>query len=111
MFDEHFDPDAPQWTTAAIGGPLSGANQALAHIVFDRDKQKFHSLYGATLDVVHRGYELNAFRYLLSGGLNFRQLVPGVLGGPIRLLERLGKPLAKHWSLHQVTVIRKKQAC
>jgi SAM-dependent methyltransferase len=108
--DEHFDPEAPGWTTAAIGGPLSGANQALSHIVFERDRKRFDELYGSTLNIVHRGYELNALRYLLSGGLNFRQLVPGMLGGPIRLLERLGKPVAKHWSLHQATVIQKR-AC
>ena len=28
--DEHFDPAAPGWRTEGIGGPLSGANQALA---------------------------------------------------------------------------------
>lgn len=105
--DEHFDADAQSWQTAAIGGPLSGANQALAHIVFQRDLQRFNELYGNRLEIVHRGYELNALRYLLSGGLNFRQLVPSFMAGPLAILESLCYPLARFWSLHQIIVIRK----
>lgn len=106
--DEHFDPSAPGWRTAEIGGPLSGANQALAHIVFRRDLQRFNELYGAQLEIVHRGYELNALRYLLSGGVNFRQLSPSFMDGPLTLLESIARPLASFWSLHQVIVIRKR---
>ena len=106
--DEHFDPDASNWQTATIGGPLSGANQALAHIVFRRDQARFQELYGKRLEIVSRSYALNSLRYLLSGGLNFRQLLPSAFGPLLQLMERLGAPLARHWSLHQIIVLRKK---
>lgn len=106
--DEHFDPDAPEWRTAEIGGPLSGANQAMAHIVFERDQVLFEAKHGAQLEVVYCGYELNALRYLLSGGLNFRQIFPSFFSYPLALLEKLASPLARYWSLHQVIVIRKR---
>lgn len=106
--DESFLPDAKNWNTTDIAGPLSGANQALAHIVFQRDIVRFNSLYGETLEVVHQGYVLNALRYLISGGLNFRQLLPSVFEPLLCALEYASKPLARYVSLHQVIVIRKR---
>lgn len=105
--DERFDPEAPGWRTAEIGGPLSGANQALAHIVFERDRERFNKLYGPQLEIVHREYSLNALRYLMSGGLNFRQLMPSFMRSPLLAVESLARPLARFWSLHQVIVIRR----
>jgi SAM-dependent methyltransferase len=107
--DECFLPDAQSWQTTDIGGPLSGANQALAYIVFKRDIARFKSLYGEQLEIAYQGYILNALRYLLSGGLNFRQLLPSVFEPILRVLENISKPLARYWSLHQVIVIRKRQ--
>lgn len=107
--DESFLPDAQSWQTTDIGGPLSGANQALAYIVFERDIARFENLYGAHLEIAYRGYSLNAVRYLLSGGLNFRQLLPSAFEPILRMLESVGRPLARHWSFHQVIVIRKRQ--
>jgi SAM-dependent methyltransferase len=107
--DERFDPEADGWHTTDIAGPLSGANQALAHIVFDRDLARFEAQYGSQLEIVHRGYSLNALRYLLSGGLNFRQLLPSAVDPLLKMLESLGRPLARHWALHQIIVIRKRQ--
>jgi SAM-dependent methyltransferase len=106
--DEAFLPDAPDWRNAEIGGPLSGANQALAHIVFQRDRARFEATHGAALDLVHQGYELNGLRYLLSGGLNFRQLVPDLFETPLAQIERLAAPLARWWSLHQAVVLRRR---
>lgn len=107
--DERFLPDAKSWQTTDIAGPLSGANQALAYIVFERDIERFNNLYGEQLEIVHRGYTQNALRYLFSGGLNFRQLLPSALEPVLRFLETIGRPLARYWSFHQVIVIRKRQ--
>lgn len=107
--DEHFLPDAQSWQTTDIGGPLSGANQALAYIVFERDIARFKSLYGEHLEIAYRGYVLNALRYLFSGGLNFRQLLPTAFEPALRVLESVGRPLARYWSFHQIIVIRKRQ--
>jgi SAM-dependent methyltransferase len=105
--DEYFDVDAVDWKSVDIGGPLSGANQALAHIVFHRDRQRFEQRFGTRLRVIHEGYVLNALRYLFSGGVNFRPLLPSFMEMPLRLLERAGQVVARHWSLHQVIVITK----
>lgn len=107
--DEQFLPDAQSWQTSDIVGPLSGANQALAYIVFERDSARFESLYGEHLEIAYQGYSLNALRYLLSGGLNFRQLLPSAFEPILRMLEAIGRPLARYWSFHQVIVIRKRQ--
>ena len=105
--DEHFDKEAKGWMTTGITGPLSGANQALAHIVFERDLEVFEKTYGKELEVIHKEYELNSFRYIFSGGLNFRQLLPTFMNKPLTFIEWLLSPLAKYWSLHQIIVIRK----
>lgn len=103
---EFFDPMMPGWE-AHIVSPMSGANQALAHIVFERDRKIFQERYGSWLEVVATEYVLNGLRYLLSGGVNFRPLAPAFVDRPLQLLEKLGKPLAKHWSLHKLIVLRK----
>lgn len=106
--DESFLPDEKSWKTIDIGGPLSGANQALAHIVFNRDINRFNDMYGTCLEVVYHGYVSNALRYFLSGGLNFRQLFPSVFEPALRFIEIVSKPLARYLSLHQIIVIRKR---
>jgi SAM-dependent methyltransferase len=106
--DERFEPNAPNWSTTTIGGPLSGANQALAYIVFVRDLEQFNKLYGQHLEIIFHGYSLNALRYFFSGGLNFRQLLPSLVEPVLRFVEWTGGPLARYWSLHQIIVIRKR---
>ena len=105
--DEFFDPDMPEWTNYQIRGPLSGANQALSHIVFSRDLERFEREYGSELELVHREYCTNGLRYLLSGGLNFRQLIPNLLSPLVPAAEWVMSPLARFWSLHHVLVIRR----
>lgn len=106
--DEHFDPDASSWMTTEVRGPMSGANQALAYIVFERDRASFTEKYGRHLEIVHSVYCLNALRYLLSGGLNFRQMSPSFAEPFLRAIERSGRPWARHWSFHQLVVLRKR---
>jgi SAM-dependent methyltransferase len=106
--DEHFDPSAASWSNLAIGGPMSDANQALAHIVFKRDLDQFNKKYGDRLEVVYQKYSLNSLRYFFSGGLNFRQLLPSMSDPILKAIEVMAQPLARHWSFHQVTVIRRR---
>jgi hypothetical protein len=105
--DERFEPNEANWRNSHIAGPLSGANQALAHIVFSRDRSIFNACYGDNLSLVHKGYVLNGIRYLLSGGLNFRQLAPSIAIPVLRAIEGFMFPIAKFWTLHQVIVIKK----
>lgn len=106
--EEHFDPTASEWRTTEICGPLSGANQAMAHIIFSRDLARFEATHGKMLELVYRGYELNALRYLLSGGLSYRRILPASMERPLILIEKLLSPLARYWSLHEVIVLRKR---
>ncbi len=69
---EPFITDA-DWFIPA-GGPMSGANIALPWIVFQRDVQKFTKLF-PNLEISSITYH-TPLRYLISGGVSFKQLVP-----------------------------------
>jgi hypothetical protein len=80
---------------------MHGANQALSYIVFERDRALFEQRC-PTLEVVVREPLTNWLRYLLSGGLNFRQLVPSRTEEVLRALVRLLAPgrLARRGRAH-----------
>lgn len=103
---EGYDKRAPGWETP-VGGPMSGANQALSHLVFDRDLARFESEHPA-LEIVYRDVLRNWPRYLLSGGLNFRPIFPAAGTALIKLLERALAPLRGSLGLHRVIVLRKR---
>jgi SAM-dependent methyltransferase len=102
---EGFDKSYPAWETPAIG-PMNGANQALSYIVFVRDREEFSRKY-PSLEIVHEQRIGNYLKYLLSGGLNFKQLLPDWTVGTISLMEKLLWPLNRWFALHHVIVLRK----
>lgn len=102
---EGFDKDFPSWETPAAG-PMNGANQALSYIVFKRDRKEFERKH-PTLKIVHEERAGNYLKYLLSGGLNFRQLCPDVASPLVGLLQWCLSPLNRWLSLHHVVVLRK----
>jgi SAM-dependent methyltransferase len=55
-------------------GPLSGANGALPWIVFERDKKLFNKKF-PEFEIQEIKYHTPT-RYLISGGLSFKQIVP-----------------------------------
>ena len=68
-------------------GPLSDANNALAWIVFQRDKSLFHQKF-PKLDL--KQYETHsAIKYWVSGGLMSWTLVPGFAFKFITWIDRL----------------------
>ena len=103
---EGYDRDAAGWESA-VGGPMSGANQALSHLVFDRDLERFKAEHPG-LEIIHRDVLGNWPRYLISGGLNFRPLLPAWMAGIVRLAERLLWPLRGLLGLHRVIVVRRR---
>lgn len=103
---ERFDKTAPDWR-ANMSGPMTGANQALSYIVFVRDRARFNRLFPA-LEIVYTKPLPNYMRYLLSGGLNFRQLVPTVSVPLLKWMETAARPVASILALHHVLVIRRK---
>lgn len=106
VFDsEDFDKQQTGWEHE--GGVMTDANQALSWIVFERDRTRLAREF-PDLEVAHQERVSSYLRYLLSGGLNFRQLVPDLLIGPLRTLERWLSPLDRLLALHHVIVLRKR---
>ena len=70
---EPFDPTAPA-PRSEPGGPLSGANGALPWIIFYRDRERLSKEFPQwRLVWVH---PMMPFRYVLSGGVSLRSLMP-----------------------------------
>ena len=103
---EGYDKKMPGWH-AAIDGPMHGANQALSDIVFRRDRAQFTAQF-PDLEIVYEAPLPNYVRYLVSGGLNFPQLLPTFTIPALKLLERLLMPLHRVLALHHVIVLRKR---
>lgn len=102
---EGFDKTYPSWETP-VSGPMNGANQALSYIVFVRDLELFRKKF-PTLEIVHRENVGNYLKYLISGGLNFRQLLPDSFTVFVNLMEKLLSPANRWFALHHVVVLRK----
>jgi SAM-dependent methyltransferase len=89
LHHEPFQPEAPDWSFPS-SGPLSGANGALPWIVFERDRTRFEAEFP---ELRIRSIDLGMpVRYLLSGGVSLRSLVPGAAYRPVRWLEGLLRP-------------------
>lgn len=103
---EGYDKEFPSWDTP-IAGPMNGANQALSYIIFERDRKEFESLF-PNLQIVHQETCKNYLMYILSGGLNFRQLWPNRAAQLLDKIQKILTPL-DHWmALHHIIVIRKR---
>ncbi|MGD1023432.1 MAG: methyltransferase domain-containing protein [Candidatus Sulfotelmatobacter sp.] len=74
LHHEPFRPEAEDWSFSSTG-PLSGSNSAIPWIVFVRDRRKFESLFPEL--AVERIRPFMPFRYLVSGGVGMRSLMPG----------------------------------
>lgn len=103
---EGYDKKFPSWETPS-SGPMNGANQALSYIVFNRDRAEFERQF-PSLQIIHQETCNNYLMYLLSGGLNFRQLCPDWAEPLLRSIQKLLSPLDGWLALHHVIVIKKK---
>jgi SAM-dependent methyltransferase len=84
LHHERFDPTAPTWEFPS-SGPLSGSNQALPWIIFSRDRQQFEGEF-PQWRVLQMQPQM-PLRYLVSGGLTTRNLVPAWSYGLWKWLE------------------------
>jgi SAM-dependent methyltransferase len=108
IFDsETFDMTQQAWKNESLGF-MNGANQALSYIVFKRDKKLFEQRY-PKLEIVLQRPLNNYLRYLFSGGLNFRQVLPSFCGPLLMLFEGMLYPVNSLFALHQIIVVRKKK--
>lgn len=96
LHHEPFDPDAKDWTFPD-SGPLSGANGALPWIIFQRDRKKLESEFPELEIQVVRPFM--PLRYLVSGGVSMRPLMPAVTFPLWRGLESVLCTWPQHWSM------------
>jgi len=86
LHHEPFDPRAPEWRFES-SGPLSSANDALAWIVFRRDRALFEERLSGLALVDYRAR--TPLVYFLSGGLQPWCLLPGFAYRAARALDTL----------------------
>ena len=101
---EGFDPKTG-WEFQSQG-PLSTANGALPWIVFCRDRRQFESEF-PSLQIINIRYH-TPFRYLVSGGLTLRQLVPTWSYPVFKGLEFCLSPLCGLLGMFQTIILEKK---
>ncbi|HTL83321.1 MAG TPA: class I SAM-dependent methyltransferase [Bacteroidia bacterium] len=100
---EPFDPKGG-WEIESTG-PLSGANGALPWIYFKRDREKFEKEF-PSLKLKEFRYH-TPLRYLLSGGLSLKPLVPKWSFGFFRGFEKLLSPLSGVFGMFVTVEIEK----
>ena len=104
LHHEPFRPDAEQWEFPAAG-PLSSANGALPWILFERDRAQFDAEFAEwRVEDVRPGMPL---RYLLSGGVSLRSLMPGWTFAGWRGVERALQPWMSSLAMFATIVLRR----
>ena len=84
LHHEPFEPDASDWEFPSTG-PLSGANGALPWILFERDRPQFEREFPQwSIESIAPSMP---FRYLVSGGISLRSLMPAWSSALWRALE------------------------
>jgi len=86
---EAFDPGG-DWGFEK-GGPLSSSNLAIPSIIFFRDRKKFEKEF--PLLEITRLRAHTPFRYLISGGLSMKQLLPSFTHSLFKGIEWILSPL------------------
>ena len=87
------------------GGPLSQGNGALPWIIFSRDRKMFEEQFPSMRIV--RMHSHTPFRYLLSGGLTLRQLVPSFSYPAVKAIEYVLSPLSGFLGMFQTIELQK----
>jgi SAM-dependent methyltransferase len=101
---EPFQPEAGSWSFST-SGPLSGANGALPWILFERDRRELLEQFPQwTIEKVR---PFLPFRYLVSGGVGLRSLMPGFLHGAWARLEGVFESAMPRLAMFAFIALRK----
>jgi SAM-dependent methyltransferase len=104
LHHEPFQPESSSWELP-IAGPLSGANGALPWIIFARDRSKFEQEFPRwQIELIK---PIMPFRYLLSGGVSLRTLVPGCSFGLWREVENAFSRWSNQLAMFAQIVLRR----
>ncbi len=100
---ERFDTKA-KWEMEDTG-PLSNGNGAIPWIIFSRDRDVFESEFPSLRVVAIRNH--TPLRYLLSGGLTLRQLLPSFTYPAVKAVEYLLSPMNNLLGMFQTIELQK----
>jgi len=100
---EAFDTEA-DWRLDE-GGPVSHGNGALPWIIFSRDRKVFEEEFPSLRIMRIRNH--TPLRYLLSGGLTLRQLLPSFTYPAVKAMECILSPLNGLLGMFQTVEIEK----
>lgn len=104
LHHESFHPEALNWEFPRTG-PLSGANGAMPWIIFERDRQQFEMEFPAWQ--IQDIKPIMPFRYLISGGVSLRTLMPGWTFGIWRKIENALQPWMANLAMFaQIILVR-----
>jgi SAM-dependent methyltransferase len=101
---EPFRPEASEWSFPPTG-PLSGANGALPWIVFSRDRQQFEQEFPEL--AIQTIEPFMPFRYLISGGVSMRTIIPGFASPMWRTIEEWFGQWRNTWSMFAFVMIQR----
>ena len=104
LHHEPFLPEASDWSFSTTG-PLSGANGALPWILFERDRRQFERAFPEWSIEAIRLH--TPFRYLVSGGVSMRNLMPTWTFGMWTRLERLLRRQMRHLAMFALVILRR----
>lgn len=107
LHHEPFEPHASEWEFPQAG-PLSGANGALPWIVFERDRERFQRDFPEWR--IRTVKPFMPARYLVSGGVSMRSLMPGWSFGFWSTFERALSPWMDRCAMFALIVLRKTPA-
>jgi hypothetical protein len=106
LHHEPFEPEVGDWRHSS-NGPLSGANGALPFIIFKRDQAIFESEF-SDLEV-STIVPFMPFRFLVSGGVSMRNLMPAFAFPIWTQLERWMKPHMDQWAMFALLAVTKRR--
>jgi SAM-dependent methyltransferase len=104
---EPFRPEAATWEFPP-GGPLSAANMALPWIMFVRDRARFDREFPQWRVVSLRPFM--PFRYVVSGGVSMRSLMPAWTFGLWRAVEHALSPWSDRLGMFAHVVLERTDA-
>jgi SAM-dependent methyltransferase len=104
LHHEPCQPDAQDWAFASTG-PLSGANEALAWMIFHRDAEKFARDFPELSLVLTK--PIMPVRYLLSGGLRSISLLPGSCYAAVAWIEDLIAAFNRYLAMFALIVVER----
>lgn len=104
LHHEPFDARAEEWAFPP-GGPLADSNLALPWILFERDRERFEREFPTWR--IQRVEPTMPLRYILSGGISMRALVPRWTFGMWTGFERLLRPCMRHLGMFAMVVLER----